>query len=247
MLTEQELRTMWKVRPSEREQYSKTYYTTTPEGDELVVDFNFGREMVQIHLTLAKEYGREYLAVIKSGTILRERDQGARRQLDLTSRIYPLRKYFSYFPDELALKAIGGNYGLPELPHNQKPGERPPLPPSAIVTFQEAPLWEKLKAFLKERRETYQSLPFFGRCLRRLPAEFLDISFGCLILWSYLQSYLTAGELAGLLGFLGIGSGALDWFWRQRGPFLPKVILLLTGSALAVYYQIQYRLWGIFI
>lgn len=242
---ESKLRNMWQVRSSDQEGFTRTYFTSTPAGDELEVDFHFARKMVQIRITLAEEHGRQYTAVIKSGTIIRERDITSRRALDLTSRMYPLREIFGYLPEEMVLRVIDGSYGIPNRPYLDA-GERAHRLPIPLFSGQLS-LRDRLKKYLDQKREVEGKLSALQRFVRRIPAEISDLALGSLLLWGFFQDYLTLIEFAGFCGFLGIFLGAVDWLWRQRSPFLPKVILLLTGSLLAVYYQIQYRIWGVFL
>ena len=81
-----------------------------------------------------------------------------------------------------------------------------------------------------------------------MPAELFDTTLGLLILYLfYIDNMLGMMALAGLAGIIGIFSGAIDWVWRQRTPFLPKVIFFLLISAFNLHQHIQYRIWSIFI
>lgn len=247
-LEEKNFEGSWRVSPSRIAGYYRNYYAITPEGDEISVDFNFPRQMVRISLKREEERGREYVAVIKSGTILQEKDLAGRRALDLTSRIYPLRKYFALLHDATLLKAIGGIYNIPTQPLHlvQNDGRYSYADRFPMVRDQNLLQW--IRDHLARKRELEnREAPAYIRLIRRLPDELLDISLGMLLIIAYLQNYLSLTELAGFAGFWGIFSGAMDWVWRQRDPFLPKVVLMLAVSGGAVYYQIQNRIWGIFL
>lgn len=239
------LRYLWNVKPSDEEGYARCYFTETDEGDRIEVDFNFGREMARITLKLASEYGRQYVAVIKSGTILQERDVTSRQPLDLTSRIAPFAGLFAYLPDEPLLRALGGSYGLPTEP-TEIPRQRRHVPD--IVPFEDLNLWDWIRRHLRKKRER-ESRPaaFWERWLRRLPDEGFDLGLGLALWYAYSQGLLNLSEFAAATGFLAVFAGAVDWVWRMRDPFLPKVAILLAVSAAAVYYQVQYRIWGIFL
>lgn len=241
---------MWKVRPSEVDGYIRNYSMVTPEGDEINVDFNFSREMVRVSVKLDTENGREYFAVIKSGTILQERDVSARRPVDLTAKVREAKKYFKYLPDDTILRAIGGNYELPttnvfeEYRSSTKQGHPGYYP----YTTEKRGFLKRIRDYLEYRREEERKpRPLWIKILRRFPDELFDLSLAGVLTIAYMGHYLNLTEFAGFIGALGIFSGAWDWLWRQRNPFLPRVILLLAVSAIAVYYQIQYRVWGIFL
>ena len=236
---------MWKVKPSEQEGYYRTYYMDTPEGDHLEVDFNNVRNMVRISLKPEREAGREYVAIIKSGTIIRERDVTSARPMDLTSRILPLIEKFGFIREDQVLRAIGGNYGIPLSPTAIN---LPRIYRETSLDPRNLRLLDKLRNYIDEKRkEEAKPRTLAQRFFRRLPAEFIDLSLGFMLFGAYYWQYLNLTELAGFVGFLGIMSGAVDWIWRQRDPFLPKVLSLLALSFGAVCYQMQYRLWGLFL
>ncbi|MCR9145381.1 MAG: hypothetical protein NXI24_24295 [bacterium] len=243
------LQQLWKSRPSQHEGFARNYYTETVQGDQLEVDFNYGRRMTRISLRVAAENGREYVALFKSGTILQEREVAGKRSVDLTSRLGPLANYFQFLPDETALQSIGGNYGLPTqpvLPAMRGSGRQSDVLP--INSRFSVRGW--IREYFRRKREASLELeeqPWYIRAFQRAPAELTDIGLGLILYYAYLQNALNLTELAGYLGALGLFSGAMDWVWRQRDPFLPKVAGLLTASAFAVYLQLQYRMWGIFL
>ncbi len=246
-MNERDLRYLWNVRPSAEEGYSRCYFTETAEGDRIEVDFNFGRAMARVTLTLNREFGRQYVAVVKSGTILQERDITSRQPVDLTSRIAPLGPLFGAIPDEALLRSLGGNYGLPRqpsftVPRSRRYGSGDLLPLDRLNVF------ALIRRYLQKKRNIEAlPAPFYARWLRRLPDEILDLSLGCGLYFAYTLGFLQLGQFAVATGFLGLFTGAIDWVWRQRAPFLPKVAILLAASVAAVYYQVQYRIWGIFL
>ena len=201
--------------------------------------------MVQITLRLHGEHGREYTSIIKSGTIIRERDVTSSRAVDLTSRIYPYRHYFGLLREDMLLRTVGGNYGIPHEPYQVNLPRILHVPEFRLDKLN---LLERIKNYLKKKRHKEQEeLPFYKKIIRRIPSEMMDISIGGVLFWAYIMQYISIQELAGFSGFLGIASGAFDWVWRQRNPFLPKVIMLLGMSSLAILYEIQYRSWSIFL
>lgn len=243
------LHQLWKSRPSQHEGFARNYYTETVEGDLLEVDFNYGRKMTRISLKVASENGREYVALFKGGTILQEREVAGKRSLDLTSRLAPLSNYFQFFPDETVLQSIGGNYGLPTQP--ALPALRGSRRESDVLPINSRfSVLRWILDYFRRKREASRELleqPWYIRAFQRAPAELTDMGIGLVLYYAYLQNVLNLTELAGYLGALGLFSGALDWVWRQRDPFLPKVAFLLAGSAGSVYIQVQHRMWGIFL
>lgn len=236
-------RNVWKARQSQIDGYSRQYYTTTPVGDSLEIDYNYGRSMARITVGLASEHGRVYTAVIKSGTVLKEYELATRRPLDLTSRISLFRSYFLHLPDESLLSVIGGNYGIPSRPM-AIPRRRYRILPQRPGLH---PIRRIQKYFERKRRIENEPAPLHVKFLRRLPAEIMDFGTGGLIFLAYLQHSINLGQFAGLIGFLGVFSGAIDWVIRQRSPFIPRIALLLGASGYAVFMQMQYRVWSIFL
>ena len=240
-----ELFYLWKVQPSKREGYYRSYSMATPEGDHLEVDYNHGRSMVHILLTVEEEHGRQYVAVIKSGTILRERDATSSRPADLSRRMQHFVHLFGFLRDEGLLRAIGGTYGIPMAPTLT---DAPRFLSRSLPSLRPPGFWVQLRRLLAKRR-AQERLPrrWHERALRRLPAEVGDGCVGGLLVGGAFLGWLNLTELAGYLGFWAVLSGALDWLIRGRDPFLPKVVALLVVSAGTVYVQVQYRMWSIFL
>lgn len=240
-----ELVYLWKVQPSKREGYYRSYSMSTPEGDHLEVDYNHGRSMVHIVLTVEAEHGRQYVAVIKSGTILRERDATSSRPADLSRRMAPFAPLFGFLRDEGLLRSIGGTYGIPTAPVLS---DLPRLFSRTLPSLRPPSFWVRLRRFLENRRaEENRPRPWHRRLLRRLPTELGDTAVGGLFVASAMLGWLNLTELAGYLGFWAILTGALDWLIRGRHPFLPKVVGLLALSVGTVYIQVQYRMWSVFL
>lgn len=240
---ESELQQYWKVSPSSHEGYTRNYSLETADGDLLEVDYHYSREMVRIALTLDRENGRQYVAVIKSGMLLHEREFSSKRPVDLRSRLTPFRKYFSHFPDNAVLKSIGGNYDFPAESAVAQKTRRI----SDIFQFQDLKPMERLRRHLEKKKKTELAKTPIRRFLHRLKTEALDLSLGLLLLSGFFYGFLRPSELALLAGFSGVFLGAWDWVWRQRDPFIPKVLIFLMLGAWAVYYEIQHRVWGIFL
>lgn len=228
---------LWKVKASQREGFYRTYYTTTPDGDEIHIDFNNARAMVRIQLTVAHEGGRQYFCVIKSGTILQERDMTVGRPLDIASRMFPFRFLIGSIPDDMLRKAIGGSYGIPvSVPKARR----------ARLIVRRRPSRMRLLLHRKRARENRPGT-LFQKFLRRLPAEAFQTGCISALAYSQLHGYLSLAQFACLVGFFGLWSGAYDWVVRQKNPFLPRVAAMLGISAYAVWLEVQYSIWAIFM
>ncbi len=241
----------WKVGSSKIEGYYKNYSITTDAGDQIEVDFNYSRSLARILLRLDAENGREYIAVIKSGTIIQERELSSRRAVNMSFRMEPQLPYFRILQDEALLRTLGGVYGIPVQPERKAGGEAPSyygpngnfeIPSRTLALF------TRIREHLKKKKEQEANLEtWWERFMFRLPDEALDLGLGAILILAYLQGYLNHTYFIGFIGFWGIFSGAFDWLWRQRSPFLPKVAALLALSGLGVWQQVQYRIWSIFI
>lgn len=236
-MREQELLPQWRVKTSAREGFHRTYFTTTPDGDEILIDFNNTRAMARIQLTVAREGGRQYFCVIKSGTILQERDMTVGRPLDISSRIFPFRFLIGSIPDDMLRKAIAGNYGIPvSVPRSKR----------ARLIIRKKPSRVKRLLALKRQRERRPGTRL-ERFLRRLPAEAFQTGCVTALALSQLHGWLSLAQFACLVGFFGLWSGAYDWVVRQKNPFLPRVAAMLAVSGYSVWLQVQYRIWGMFL
>jgi hypothetical protein len=241
----------WKIGSSKIEGYYKNYSITTMEGDEIEIDFNHSRSLARIIIRPEAENNREYMAVIKSGTILQEKELSSRRSVDLSFRIEPNLRYFRILNDEALLRTLGGVYGIPREP--ERKADRPYTSfyrsnRNFEISERRFRILNFIRTHLKRKKEIEESLESnWQRFVYRLPDEALDLGLGALLVLAYLYGYVNHTYFIGFMGLWGIFSGAFDWVWRQRSPFLPKVATFLSFSGLAVFHQIQYRVWSIFI
>ncbi len=236
---EQTLAPLWKVKPSRREGFHKTYYTETAEGDQILIDFNHARQMVRIQVTVEAEGGRQYACIIKSGTILQERDITVGRPMDITTRIAPLRHFIASIPDDMLRKTIGGNYGIPIT------GPMPGMRRARLVRQRRVP---RLQRFLRKKRaRESQPASLFHRILRRIPAEGFQIACVGGLALAYLHNLMSIAQFACLVGFFGLWSGAYDWLVRAKNPFLPRIVGMLGISGYSIWLETQYKIWGIFL
>ena len=236
----------WKSGASKQEGYYKNYSIDTADGDHIELDYNFPRQMVRISLKPHDEPGREFAVVIKSGTILQERELNRRRSMDLYSRFSRHAKIFAFLRDESILTIIGGTYGFPVK--SVYSGNKEKYHSDYIPRKHKKNFFQKIRSYLEKKhlREN-QERSFQDALIRRLPDEILDLCLGSSLIIFYFLGFFSNAQLATLSGFLGLSMGAFDWVWRQRNPFLPKVLFMLSISAFSVYTQIQYRMWGIFL
>ncbi len=235
----------WEISPSKIEGYHHNYYIETLNKDELSVDFNPTREMVRISLSIASEGKKEYITTLKNGIVLQEREGSTRRPVELSSKISRFTEYFYHLNNPSILQAIGGNFNLPKVP--KEPYSPPPKLYRKFLHQSISP-WQAFKKYIhKKRLIEKKKRSFLERFLKRLPNEIIDICLGSLLFAIGSQGYLSLTELACLSGFYGIFCGALDWLWRQRSPFLPKVFLFIGISIFTFYTHVQYRFWGIYV
>lgn len=238
-LREQSLAPLWKVKPSRREGYHKTYYTETAEGDSILIDFNNVRQMVRIQVTIESEGGRQYACVIKSGTILQERDLTVGRPMDITSRIAPLRFFIGSIPDDMLRSAIRGSYGIPLN------GPSPGMRRARIVHTRKVPRMQLL--LRRKRARERRPGTMWQKVFRRIPAEGFQIACVGTFALGYLHNLLGMAQFACLVGFFGLWSGAYDWLVRDKSPFLPRICCMLGISGYAIWLETQYKIWGIFL
>ena len=232
----------WRVALSSFTGYQNNYSLAFKNGDFLNLDFSPTRKMAHISLCLASEQGREYTATIKNGYVIQERERISRSPADLGLHLEPFTELFAQIPAPSLLRVIGGNFGIPKIlaknnPHNLR----------IYNLYLSRNPWQLLKGYLEKRRaKEAKACSMLKRLWQRLPQEACDLGLGAFVLYILgLKGYLGFAELACLSGFYGIFSGAFDWLWRQRSPFIPKVAFFMGVSILLIYWQVQYRMWAI--
>lgn len=232
----------WEAGSSKIEGYNRFYELETDQGDQIRVDFNMRRSMVRLAVTVAREKHRQYIAVIKSGTILQEKDFLSRRSLDLHTKISPLRRYFDFLPDGNILRALGGAYGLPTHTTAHPRLAHPILTARRALRVEGARFSRFLNAIRSRRGRTFRE-----RVRDRLASE---LFFSLPVLGAAAGYYLHAFNMAGLalvLGALGLVSGAFEWIVLRKDPFLPRVTALVLAAGAVVHTEIQYRIYGLFL
>ncbi len=232
----------WEAGSSKIEGYHRFYELETDQGDQIRVDFNMRRSMVRLAVTVAREKHRQYISVIKSGTILQEKDFLSRRSLDLHSKISPLRRYFDFLPDGNILRAMGGAYGLPTQTTAHPRLAHPILTARRALRAKGARFGRFLDAVRGRRAQS-----FGERVKERIASE---LFFSLPVLGAAAGYYVHAFNLAGLalvLGILGLFSGAFEWLVLRKDPFLPRVTALVLAAGAVLHTEIQYRIYGLFL
>lgn len=243
-----DFRRIWRARPSRREGFNKTYSGQFPDGSAIEIDYNFAREMVRIEYSPIDEAERVYIAVIKHGVVLRERDFATNRSVDMQRRIRPLARYFQYFPDNHVLRSLGGVYGLPTqslLPVASSARDlfRRPFRPGGE---QQAFRTSVHGYFRRKRAAERKRRPWLKRLRRRLPADLFDVGLSAVPLWMFVERGTTPEGFALMLGTLGFATGAIDALWRQRNPLVSKLLFYLVPAVGTVWLKYQLEEWAIF-
>ncbi len=235
-------RRVWRVRPCRREGYNKTYIGEFPDGSRVELDYNFARELVRIEY---HEDERTYIAVIKKGVLLQERDFATNRVVDLHRRMRPLAKYFQYFPDNHVLRSLDGIYDLPAqslIPESTRTRDFLRWQNIRQKTFKDL-----LRDYLRAKRlDENKQRPWYRRFLRRLPADMFDLGMALIPISMFFKRELSPEALAFVLGMLGFATGGLDAFWRQRSPLILKGLLFLLPASAIFWLKLQLEQWAIF-
>lgn len=238
----------WSRQNPSIEGYDCNYSLETEDGDRLSVDFKRNRRLARICLRRSSERGREYCSVIKSGRIIQERELSSRQSMDLNFILSRFSDYFATLPDVDLLKCLRGQYQIPLHSLNQTRGTQieDALSTDYLrkIHFQNS-LWRWFLSKRKENRYLEQKAKSYKeRLYRRLSTECLDMLPALWLIWAGLRGSLLLELSAFLLLFLGILTGAVDWFWRQRSPFLPKLMFYTTSGIGMIFLLFQYRVWG---
>ncbi len=120
-------RKWWKKETPPAKGYTKSYSATTSSGDILQADLNFHDKKVRLTLEIASENGKIYIATIKDGEIIQEKDLSSGRMVPIYSKLAPFQEVFSCLPDPDLLNTLGGLYGISKQPlgHVEEQTHRP--------------------------------------------------------------------------------------------------------------------------
>ena len=238
----------WQQRTSTLEGYHKNYVLRkSPAGDLLNVDLNVFRKMVHLRLRFIDKKEQEYVAIIKEGKILQERENSTKKYINFSKYLAPFIGSFSKIPDPNILDIIGGHFGLALTSKFQK---------SYLLQKRDSKfiynIWQNIKQYFQEKYENQKTKrerkSLLSRFLQRLLQETLDIAIGLSIVYFIFKSNsLSFDELALVSGSYAILISAFDLIWRRRTPFIPKAFLFIAIGGTLIYLQIQYRIWGMII
>ena len=238
----------WTRNASNVQGYLENYYIETLHGDQISLDFNRFQKMIRISIRKESQPGKEYISILRGGRILQERENSletTRRPKNLTTIMQTLYPYFIKLEKREIVKIIGSNYSFPKLTGYRVDGNFP----IARKFFFKKSLRDRFKEHLLNKRNLEDNIKSPShRFLNRLWQECLDIGLGvAAIIFILSNGYLSPMGVAFLSGALGILTGALDMFWRQRSPFSFKIIFFMGISVFTIYIQLQNRVWGIFM
>ena len=233
-------RQWWKKQAPGSPGFQRSYSAETPLGDILQVDFNFHESLVKIQLEVSRERGKTYVATVKNGSIIKEKDVTSARNLPLYNKIYPYKDLLSCLPDKDLLESLSGAYDvyIPDFPKEER--EKPADFNEFVSTKYDhifgirRETW--LQKYFRRRREEKERIrllrdPLRQRIRRRFFGEVSDLILGSAIsflVYNYYFDFILTGLMLGIMGFF---TGGLDWWIRKRDPLLTKVMLfILAGS-----------------
>lgn len=229
----------WTLKPSETYPFLKSYQTTGSDGCLFRVDFNHGKRLVRVAVETPAPDSQEYYAIMKSGTLIRERESGSETPTELAGVIGPLRHIFSSLPNDRVLQLIGGNYGI-DMAYRPEHHSRVYLSPALLKDQPAKNPWDWIrKKFiipLWEMRPRRQKAPLKERFLRRVKDDLLDFSVAAAGGWTLYNLYYDYCTIGKSVAMFGMFTGVLDWQLRGRNPLALKVLSIgLPAGALYLY------------
>lgn len=230
----------WKRCAPETPGFHRSFMAETPLGDIIQAELNFHDKLVKLSLEISRERGKKYIATIKNGSIIKEKDLTSGRNLPLYNKFYPYRDLISCIPESDFIEAIAGAYDIikPEFPENDSnPGVFTSTKYDHIFGIRRETFLQK---FFRERREKklrekLERGSLLFRIKRRILDEISDIVFGVAISTGFYFQYFDYVILGLALGTMGILTGGLDWWLRKRDPLLTKVLLFLIAGSYFFY------------
>lgn len=218
------MRKWWRRENPPPKGFTKSYSAETPSGDKLQMDLNYYDQIVRLTLELGDENGRIYVATIKNGMVIREKDLSSGRPAHLSGKIGPFSSLISCIPDSDLLECMDGAYGVSKTPLGA------PIRKESSDNFNFSTKYDAIFGIVREnwwerflrRRRRKESL--WVRFKRRFWSELMDLSMGTAagvgVYYAYFDYYL----LGFFLAFLGLLFGGLDWIMRRRNPWILKVM-----------------------
>ena len=233
-------KTWWK-RSSPSTGFQRSYTAETPLGDIIQADLNFHDKLVKLSLEVSRERGKNYIATVKNGSIIKEKDVTSGRNIPLYNKIYPYKDLISCIPDDDFLEAISGAYDIykPVFPEEFSYGSTDRISTKYDHIFgirRETFLQKFFRKWREERQRIKQERgPLWKRVKRRLPGELHDLVLGAAVSTAFYYHYFDYVILGLVLGSMGIFTGGMDWWLRKRDPLLTKVLLFLTVGSYFFY------------
>lgn len=223
-------RTWWKSSKPITHGYNKSYIAKTPGGDILRVEYNFKEGIVKLSIRNASEKGKEYIAIVKKGTSIREKDISTNSNIPFKKKLLPFRDIFSSIPDDEILKSLGGIYGISIISRGIDQEDKTP---DLTGEFSVKPSIPGETFFQRLRRvhPKQPKKPLWQRIKERFWGEVHDLAIGASLSIAIYFNYYDYIVLGASIAALGFVFGGLDWIVRNRAPLLSKVVLfLIIGS-----------------
>ncbi|MDV6236841.1 hypothetical protein CH379_014525 [Leptospira ellisii] len=229
-------RRWWKKETPPAKGYTKSYSATTPSGDILQADLNFHEKKVRLTLEIAGENGRIYIATVKNGEVIQEKDLSTGRMVPIYSKLAPFQDIFSSLPDSDLLNTLGGLYGISRNPLGQteertvRPWELSNRYDHIFGIHRERSFWERVFSRRREYRE-----PWIVRFKKRVWSELQDLILGTCCAFGIYYGYTDFYLLGFSLAVFGLLFGGLDWMLRKRNPLFVKVLLFMSLGSYFYY------------
>lgn len=175
-----------------------------------------------LYLQIESEDKKEYVAIIKKGQSIREKDVTNNSNISIKKKVAPFKAIFSSLPDDDLLRSLSGIYGISRVSLGREEFDLSPDRTGEYSTrenrFGEA-FFERLKRF---RFTTHRKKPLRERIKERFWGEVFDAGMGAalsVLIYLYSFDFVILGAGIGALGFF---FGGLDWKLRKRAPFYQK-------------------------
>ncbi len=238
---------IWKRRPSEISGYSRVLYATTDSGDYLRVDYNLKEKKVRIYIEDVDEGGNPYYSVINNGSITVERNATTGRITSLFEKLNKRASIFSTIPVKEVIKQINTNYGI-GITKGKKNKEKE-------ETEEEKKRKEQAKkSELEETRRKYfkpedypdvepgsSAAGQFESAVKKISIQdLIDFTVGvlaCGAIYFYTNDYVILGIVSSAIG---VFTGFVDVFFRDRDPMFLKVLLFIIAGLVSYIYGYFY-------
>lgn len=189
---------------------------------QVEVNHNLGR----VQITCGDRQDNSYQSIISNGVILREKNLSKNPTGFVEEQIAKYSPDINSLPDEQVLKIIGGNYNIltefKGIIHNT----------SSKVYF-----WKKQSDLLSQLKHKFSNFTLFIKSWFRKPSwiDIVDGLFALTIGYFIYQlnySFFSAGIVTAILA---LSFGYIDWLFRQRRPYVLKILLLFVPAMYISY------------